>query len=467
MRLSILKKVNLTMNENLKYLTIKKLIETNGNKKRAALKIGCSERHVNRLVAGYKKSGKEFFVHGNHAHKPATTIDDGTKKDIILLYQSKYYEANFTHFQELLAKKEGINVSVSTINAILRQEHILSPKAHRTTKKKLKKELKALKATAKTKKEQVALQASILELDEAHPRHPRAPYFGELIQMDASSFVWFGDKKTHLHVAVDDYSGAIVGAWFDTEETLNGYYNVLHQILRKYGIPYKFFTDKRTVFEYKRKNENNVEKDTFTQFGYACKQLGIDIQTSSVAQSKGRVERMNNTLQSRLPIELRVNGITTMEAANKFLKSYLKEFNKHFALPFDNTKSVFEKQPTLAKINLTLAVLSTRIIDNGCSLKYHNDYYIPVNACGKHVFHRKGTSVVVIKAFNNELYACIGETVYGLEKLPAHKTISKDFDLNKTPKPLKRKYIPPMSHPWKKASFERYLATQKHIESYA
>nr|WP_230399281.1 ISNCY family transposase [Novisyntrophococcus fermenticellae] len=282
----IIRKVILTLTENEKYQIIKKLVDTNGNKQTAALKIGCTLRHINRLINGYKKLGKAFFVHGNHAHKPATTIPDETKLLILNLYKTKYFEANLTHYQELLSEVENINVSISTISSILRKEYILSPKAHRSTKKKVKKELKALKSKAKTKKQQIAIQSSILELEEAHPRHPRAAFFGEMIQMDASEFIWFGDTKAHLHIAVDDSTGTLVGAWFDTQETLNGYYNVLSQILTDYGIPYQFFTDNRTVFEYKCKAETDVEKDTFTQFGYACKQLGINIRTSSVPQSK-------------------------------------------------------------------------------------------------------------------------------------------------------------------------------------
>lgn len=131
------------------------------------------------------------------------------------------------------------------------------------TRKNVKKELRALQVKAKTKKQNVAIPSSILDIEGAHPRHPRCTFSGEMIQMDASEYVWFGDKKAHLHIAVDDATGALVGAWFDTQETLQGYYNVLYQILTEYGIPYQFFTDNRTVFEYKRKGNPNVEKATF------------------------------------------------------------------------------------------------------------------------------------------------------------------------------------------------------------
>ena len=99
------------------------------------------------------------------------------------------------------------------------------------------------------------------------------------------------------------------------------------------------------------------DDDTFTQFSYACHNLGIDIKTTSIAQAKGRIESLNQTFQSRLPIELRRKKITTIEAANKFLKNYLKKFNDQFALHLNNTKTVFENQPTDFEINHILACL--------------------------------------------------------------------------------------------------------------
>ena len=348
-----MRKVLLTMNEQLKYEIIKKLVETNGNKKTAALKIGCTGRHINRMIAGYQEKGKAFFVHGNRGRKPAHTIPADTSQLILDLYRTKYSDANLTHYSELLEDMEQIKVSVSSIRAILRKEFLLSPLANRSSKKAVKQELKSLQSKTSSKKKTAALQSSILALEDAHPRRPRSTYFGEMLQMDASLHLWFGDSKTQLHIAVDDATGQIVGAHFDPQETLNGYYQVLYQVLTGYGIPYQFLTDNRTVFEYKKKHQTSVEKDTFTQFGYACKQLGIDLQTSSVAQAKGRVERMFNTLQSRLPVELMLANVTSIEQANEFLQSYIKKLNEKFALPIDYNKSVFEKQPEKEQMLLT------------------------------------------------------------------------------------------------------------------
>lgn len=263
------------MKENEKYQIIKKLVDSDGNKKSAALKIGCTTRHINRLIKGYQSSGKEFFVHGNHSNKPATTIPEETKLFVLNLYQTKYYDANLTHFQELLAEHEDIQISVSSITSILRKEYIISPKAHRVTRKKLKKELKTLKKNAKSKKQEFKIQSSLLDIEDRHPRRPRAALLGEMIQMDASEYIWFGDTKAYLHIAVDDASGILVGAWFDEQETLNGYYNVLHQILLDYGIPYQFFTDNRTVFEYKKKQTQTLKKIPLRNSVMPANNLGL------------------------------------------------------------------------------------------------------------------------------------------------------------------------------------------------
>lgn len=458
-----IRKVDLNMNEQQKYSVIKKLVETNGNKHRAALTLGCTVRHINRMIQGYKKEGKAFFVHGNRGRKPAHALEEDKKQTIIDLYRTKYYDANITHYAELLKKHENIEVSPSCIRNILLDEYILSPRARKATKKKLAAQLKEQKKTAKTKKEINKIDNAIIDIEDAHPRRPRCAYVGEMLQMDASEHLWFGEKKSHLHIAVDDASGAIMGAYFDSQETLNGYYNVLHHVLTNHGIPYMLFTDRRTIFEYKKKNTTAVEEDTFTQFGYACNQLGIQIETSSVSQAKGRVERIFGTLQSRLPVELRLAGVTTIEQANEFLKNtYIKEFNAQFALPINSIKSVFEKQPDEEKINLTLAILTPRKIDNGHSIKFKNEYFKPIDSNGYPVYYRKGTSGMVIKAFDGQLFFCVGEKVYVLDVIPKHERVSKNFDVLPAEDKPKKRYIPPMSHPWKQASFEQYMKKQAH-----
>jgi len=199
-----MRKVNLNMKENEKYKIIKKLVETDGNKKRAAISIGCTTRHINRLIKGYKDKGKEFFVHGNKGKKPAHSLSDEIKDDIVDLYNTKYYDANFTHYSELLFKHDSIKVSPSSIRSILQTKHIVSPKANRSTKRNLKKLLNEKAKKSKSKKEIAKIQELIVSSEDAHPRRPRSAHFGEMIQMDASIHNWFLNEKVYLHVAVDD-----------------------------------------------------------------------------------------------------------------------------------------------------------------------------------------------------------------------------------------------------------------------
>lgn len=452
------------MDEQKKYEVIKGLADhPNQNKERAALTLGCTVRHINRMLAGYHLSGKEYFMHGNKGRKPIRTISDDIKLSVIDLYRKKYYDANFTHYTELLEKHEDISISASSVSKILESEYILSPKVTRTKQKRIKKHLKELKKAAKTQKEADAIQTNLVAVEDAHSRRPRAAYLGELLQMDATPYEWIPGSVWHLHLAIDDASGRIVGGWFDTQETLNAYYHVFYQILIDYGIPYKFFTDRRTVFTFKKKNSPSLDEDTYTQFAYACHQLGVELESSSVPQAKGRVERLNQTLQSRLPIEFRLNEIATIEEANEFLNSYIKEFNEKFALPLNGIKSVFETQPPIEKINLTLAVLCERIVDTGHCLRHSNNYYKMLDKKGLQVHYRKGTKTMFIEAFDGDKYCCVNDTdIYALECIPEHEIKSKDLDLDyKEPKPKKR-YIPPMNHPWRKSIFSKFVQKQEH-----
>ena len=274
-------------------------------------------------------------------------------------------------------------------------------------------------------------------------------------------------RKIRSSRCIDDATGQVVGLYFDKEETLNGYYNITHQILSTYGIPYLIKTDKRTVFEYKKKASSKVEEDTFTQYSYACKQLGINIQTSSVPEFKPRVERLFQTLQQRLPQALRLAQISTIDEANTFLKTYITQHNNKFALCINNNKSVFENQPSEEKINLTLAVLCKRIIDSGHSMKYNNHFYRFINKLGSAIYFNKGTKCIVIKALDGSLFATVDESIFALEEIPDVQAMSINFDDVEEIKERKI-YIPRMIHPWKGKSFDEFIKIQKHrIENVA
>ena len=466
-----MRKVELKMNEQEKYKVIKELVDHNGNKNRASKKLGISRRQVDRLIIKYKEKGKSGFVHGNRTKKPANTLDKSISEDIILLYKNKYYDFNFNHFKEFLKKKENIDVSYKFIYKTLTKEGILSPRARKKTKKAYakKKLLEEKKINLAMSDEQIEhIVSHEVALEDSHPRGEKPKYFGEIIEQDGSIHMWFGGIKTCLHLAIDKATSTIVGAYFDKQETLNGYYNVFHQILTNYGIPYKFLTDNRTVFNYMSLNPNKrtSDKDVLTQYGYACKQLGVELETTSVSQAKGLVERTNGTFQGRLVSELRLNNITTIDEANKYLIDvFVPYFNNRFALDYKKFESVFEQSPNEEIINYTLAVLTPRKIDNGNSIKYQNKYYQPYLNNQLKCFMPK-TDCLVIKAFNGDLLVTIDEQILELKELSRNERFSKEFDEVIVVKE-KKKYIPPMAHPWKLSSFLRQIEKSHNQHQYA
>ena len=451
-----------------KYLIIKKLVETSGNKQRAALKLGITIRQVNRLIQVYKLFGKAGFVHGNSGKPSPKAISPELKKQIVDLYKTKYSGANIKHFMELLKEHENINLSYTCIYTILRCNYLLSPKVHRQTIRYEKKKIKWMEQNKKKLSEgqkDLIVKNNILSVYDAHSRIPRLKYFGECLEMDASKEYWIDGVKWTLHGAIDNATGAICGLYFDKEETLNGYYHLFERIWRKFGVPAKFLTDNRTVFIYAGLKQKSMDKDTLTQFGYACNQLGVEIETTSIPEEKSRIERLWGTLQNRLPLELKIAGITNIEDANKFVESYLDKFNNQFALPINYTTSVFEKVDTNL-INSTLSIIDKRTFDKGCSIKYKNKVYCAYRY-NKQMNYCRGTKCLVIQTYDGKLLCNVDDELSVLCEVPLHQKLSKNFDINKPEKTMKGKYIPPLTHPWKQASFMKYLSTLPRYESSA
>ncbi len=410
--------------EKLKYKTIIKVINNTIDKKKASIIIGCSERRVNQLIKIYKTEGKYGFIHKSKNNIPVNKLDSNFRKQIINLYNEKYYDFNFTHFKEKLRDIENINITYGTLYNILSEVAIKSPKKHRKSKK-----------------------------QNLHPSRERKKFFGELVQIDASVHPWFGSTKTYLHAAIDDATGHVLGAFFDIGETIKGYYEMTFQILINYGIPMAFYSDRRTIFEYYSKKMTDIQKDTFTQFEAACDKLGIEIITTSIAQAKGKIERLFGTFQSRLVAELRLNNINTIEKANKFVLEYLPVYNKQFALPINYNKSFMEEPPSIELINLYLSIFTHKIVNNGSTVKHKGTLYYPeIN--GQKINLLPKTKVIFLESFDHKYYILHEDKFYNAIELIINQHSVQSI------KKEKRVYRPPASHPFKAASYQRYI--QKH-----
>lgn len=453
-----MRRINLNDKQQERYETIKRLCdngltESKSSKNRAALKLGVCPRTIDRMIKAYREKGKEAFVHGNRGRRPHNAFDPEIKQQIIELYLTEYPNANFCHFAEIVERKLGISISSQTISNWLGELNVASPLANKSTKRMMRKRDEMARKKVAKDKEQPASQtlpSSILDRRYAHPSRSACKYFGEMVQMDGSTHEWLPGLIWTLHLAVDDATGEVLGGYYDEQETLFGYYNLMKCIIEDYGIPAMLYTDNRTVFEYKKKGIDDVEKDTQTQFKAAMSYLGVEIKTTSVPQAKGKIERLNGTLQSRLPIELKDAGVETIEQANQFLRSYFKNYNKQFSHYNHTTESVFEVQPSENELYYILSVKSSRKINNGHVIQYQNKRYRPCNDSGEPILFKKGTPVTVIRPLDNSLLLLIEDQVYTAVEVPKNETVSKDFD---TPvKKVKKDFVPKPpapDHPWK------------------
>lgn len=321
--------------------------------KQVATALGLSERRVKQIKKEVKENGVKSIQHGNRGRKPKNTIPDETRKKILELRSSYEYEiSNFKHFQEILEERENIKISYSALYNILRNAGIKSPKKHHKTK--------------------------------LHHRRKRKECEGMMLQADGTPFEWFDDgQKYSLHGFVDDATGKITGLYMCKNECLLGYLEVLRQTLENFGIPISLYPDKYSVFFPPKKVDDHItieeqlngREKGITQFGRIVEELGIEMFPASSPQAKGRIERLWETLQSRLVTEFRINNIKTMDEANKFLVEYIKIYNSKFAVKPASQKNVFLKLPKRYDIDELLCVRFERTIDNAGVFSLNNSKF--------------------------------------------------------------------------------------------
>lgn len=321
--------------------------------KQVADTLGLSERRVKQIKKEVKENGVKSIQHGNRGRKPKNTISDETRKRILELRSSYEYEiSNFKHFQELLKERENIDISYSALYHILRNAGIKSPKRHRKTK--------------------------------LHHRRKRKECEGMMLQADGTPFDWFGNgQKYSLHGFVDDATGKITGLYMCKNECLLGYLEVLRQTLENYGIPISLYPDKYSVFFPPKKVNDHItieeqlngREKGITQFGRIIEELGIEMFPASSPQAKGRIERLWETLQSRLTTEFRINNIKTIDEANTFLITYIEKYNSKFSIEASSKNNVFLKLPKRYNLDELLCVRFERTIDNAGVFSINNSKF--------------------------------------------------------------------------------------------
>ena len=294
------------------------------------------------------------------------------------LYLKEYYDYNFEAFYDEMTTKYNYNISYDVMLKYFKRDDIISPLSHKATIKLYNEKMnKAINNHEEIKEEKLDLfESRQISFEKAHTRRSSNMYgFGQEIQMDACAKLWFGGIVSHLHLAVDKGTKKVLFGYFEYEELTRGYFILLFNMIINYGIPARIKTDNRNSFSNK-----NSEIDK-THFGLICKELNIELITTSVSTSKSNVERENKTFKDRLIAEFRHEHINDIEEANKYLNEvFIPKMNKKFSYEIDNkTSKMRPNKYSIEELKLIISEKYPRIIDNASSIKYNNKYYLPID----------------------------------------------------------------------------------------
>lgn len=443
--------------EKNKFTIIKKLENGEITRKEAADELKISLRQVDRLRINYRNYGEKGFIHKNKGKIPVNKLNRNLIDKLENLYLEKHYDFNFEHFYEehVFGK---FDISYDVMLKRFTKDDIISPLAHKKTIKLYKDKMNEVikEDDSNIKEEKVELfKSRIIEAEKAHPRRSSNLYaFGQEVQMDACNKMWFGGIPSFLHLAVDKATKKVLFGWFEYEEITRGYYVLLFNIIINYGIPQKIKADNRSTFS--ANNSKNKEKKVFmTQFGKVCERLDIVLHTTSVSTAKANVERENKTFKDRLIAELRYEGITDIDEANKYLNEvFIPKMNKRFSYAIDkNTSLMRENTYTEEELKLIASERKEKIIDNASCISYNHNYYIPIDLeTGEIINFQKGTKCTLIIDYDGEYIGEIQDYYYKMLELENRDSVMKKESEITDSKIEKEhhKYIPPKNHPWRK-----------------
>ena len=298
-----------------------------------------------------------------------------------------------------------------------------------------------------------------------HQMRPRRACLGELVQIDGSRHAWFEDRGPvcTLLVYIDDATGRLMELFFVPVESTFGYCAATRHYLDRHGVPVAFYSDKNSIF--KVNAPNALSGSGMTQFGRAMKALDIEIICANTPQAKGRVERVNATLQDRLVKELRLNDISSMDAANSFVREYVTDFNRRFAVQPRSTQDAH--RPLLFsedELNIILSRQETRILSKNLTLQYHKVIYQIQTT--RPTYALRKAQVTVCEDAQGEitiLYKgrALDYSIFHRQQRQAEVVMSKEIDTHL--KKSKKSYKPAPNHPWRQ--YGRQIKSRSNPET--
>lgn len=353
-----------------------KVMQGQLSQKRAAESIGISDRQLRRKLKQYNEAGavgivsKKRFSKGNHS------IPDEVKKQAIELIFLHYGDFGPTLAHEKLLEKHGLKISVSTVRSLMIEYLLWIPQR---------------------------AKAPII-----HQSRERRPCLGQLIQFDGSIHHWFEERGSRCAalVFVDDATSRLMLLRFVPIENLWDYFAAMQEYLKKYGRPEAVYCDRHSAL--RNRKPSLLETRGMTQFQRAMTSLNIKLIHAHSPQAKGRVERANRTLQDRLVKELRLQGISTLEAANAFADEFTDDYNKRFAIVPKSSIDAHRSIEEGMDLDQIFSWHDERKVLKNLMIQYAGKHYLIVPE-DRYRANLRGATIKVIENYEGEIRLFYGE----------------------------------------------------------
>jgi len=265
----------------------------------AAEILGISDRHMRRIWERYEEEGYNGLLDRRRGKPSRRRVPVATVQKVFALYREKYFDLNVQHFHEKLQAEHGIELSYTWVKQALQGAGLVARGRKRGAHRK---------------------------------RRERRPLPGMLLHIDGSRHQWFQDERWYdLIVILDDATSEIYYAQLVEEESTATVMAGLREVIERKGVFCALYSDRGSHFWLTPKVGGKVDYHRRTQVGRALHELGVQMIPAYSPEARGRSERNFGTWQGRLPQELRLRQLRTLESANRFLREdYIAEFNRRF-----------------------------------------------------------------------------------------------------------------------------------------
>jgi hypothetical protein len=332
-----------------KYQVIRKVLDKQINQQEASEYLGITDRQVRRIVKRVRVEAERGVIHKSRGKGGSLKIRPNFRRKVLELYAKNYWDFGPTLASEKLFERDGIKVCEETLRLWLIKEGLWQLSKQR-------------KSNDRTRRE-------------------RKEHFGQMVQMDGSHHDWLEGRgpKLVLMGYIDDATSKFHGRFYDYEGTMPAM-GGLKGYIKRYGLPGSIYLDKHSTY---KTNKNKYQytdwpfrdEEELTQFGRACKELGVELIFAHSPQAKGRVERVFKTLQDRLVKELRLEAINTLEDANRLLQSYLPIFNKKFEVSAKASGDFHRLVDNKVNIDDILCIKMERFLRNDRTILHKSQWY--------------------------------------------------------------------------------------------